>query len=285
MNRQAVVVLLMLLLVSAAGCISSTDQVPSGAVGVVVSIPPYAEWVEEIGGEYVDVTILVPEGASPHTYEVTPNQMVQVSKASLWVKNGVGLEHWADKIAETNDDITVVDISHAATLIETSEDGGRYDAHVWLSPQTARDGVSMIADALSGLDPSHADYYADNRDSYIERITFLEERIQEAVDGSESKTFLVFHPAWAYFARDFGLTQIAIEDEGKEPGPEYLGSIVELAKELGITVVFVEPQFSSDDASVIAAEIGGSVVSINPLSQEYLENMESVAQAIIGGLV
>ncbi len=284
MNRQAIILLLMLLLSSAAGCISSSGTDSSDAIGVVVSIPPYAEWVEQVGGEYVDVTILVPEGASPHTYEVTPQQMVRVSKASLWVKNGVGLEHWADKIVETNGDITVVDISSGVSLIGDANDDERYDAHVWLSLQTAREGIGMIADALIGLDPEHAAYYESRAESYRSHLAGLEQSIAAAVEGSDSRTFLVFHPAWAYFARDFGLTQIAIEDEGKEPGPDYLSSVITTAKELGITVVFIEPQFSPDDAGVIADEIGGTVVSINPLAKSYLTNMEAVAQSIIGGL-
>lgn len=284
MNRQANIVLLMLLLSSTTGCISSSGTDSSDAIGVVVSIPPYAEWVEQVGGEYVDVTILVPEGASPHTYEITPQQMVRVSKASLWVKNGVGLEQWADKIVKTNDDIIVVDISSGVSLIGDTDDDERYDAHVWLSLQAARAGVSMIANALIGIDPEHAAYYESRAETYRSSLFGLEQSIATAVGESDSRTFLVFHPAWAYFARDFGLIQIAIEDEGKEPGPEYLSSVVNTARELGIAVVFIEPQFSPDDANVIADEIGGTVVSINPLAKSYLANMGSVAQSIIEGL-
>jgi zinc transport system substrate-binding protein len=284
MSRKAGTLLLLLLLTSSAGCISSSGTDASDAIGVVVSIPPYAEWVREVGGDYVDVTILIPEGSSPHTYEVTPQQMVRVSKASLWVKNGVGLEHWADKIVQTNEDIAIVDISSGVELIGNPDDGGMYDAHVWLSPHTARQGVEMIADTLSAIDPSHREYYTSRCNDYLGRLSSIESEILAAAEAATGKTFLVYHPAWAYFARDFGLTQIAVEDEGKEPGPEYLATIIELARERGITVVFVEPQFSPDDVQVIANEIGGTVVSINPLAETYLDNLQLAAEAIMGGL-
>lgn len=262
-------------------CISSQDG-GEESLGVVVSIPPYGEWAEKIGGEHVDVTVLIPEGSSPHTYEPTPNQMVDVSKAELWIKNGAGLEFWADKIVQTNKSIMTIDISEMAALIEID---GSYDPHVWLSTETARNATYEIYRALSTIDPENESYYQANYAAYINDIDAINTQIMAILDEKESRTFLVMHPAFSYFARDYGLTQIALEESGKEPGPERITTIIEDAKELGITTIFVEPQFSAQEAEIVAKEIGGSVVAINPLAHDYLDNLITIAESLEEGLV
>lgn len=289
MNRSLVLGILLLALLGA-GCITSggTDD---GTIGIIVSIPPYVEWAERVGGAYVSVTPVVPAGASPHTYEITPGQMVTISDAAMWIKNGVGLEHWADKIVSANKSLVIVDISEGVDLIplyDDADDGhggvGAYDAHIWLSLTVAQDGVYRIADALMTLDPAHADEYAANRDAYLAELEALDATITARLESMQGRHFLVFHPAWSYFARDYGLVQLSIEKDGKEPGPEHMRSIIDQARDLGITVVFIEPQYSPDDARTIATAIGGSVVALNPLSEDYLAGMDAVADALSEGL-
>jgi len=272
--------ILFILIVSTTACISEEDQ--SDKIGIVVSIPPYSEWAMAVGGEMVNVTILVPEGQSPHTYEPTPEQMIKVSKARIWIKNGVGLEFWADKIVESNSDLDIVDISKDVDLIPR---GDGYDAHLWLSIEIAKKGVEQIYDALVVIDPENEDYYRENMEEYLDELNELDMFVKDRIGIDSQKMFIVFHPAWTYFARDYGLVQIPIEEEGKEPGPERLANIVDQARENGISVIFVEPQFSDNDAKVIANEIGGVVVSINPLSSNYIENTRTMVEALVEGLV
>ncbi|HOP09086.1 MAG TPA: zinc ABC transporter substrate-binding protein, partial [Candidatus Methanofastidiosa archaeon] len=273
-------------------CISGDGENDNDKIGIVVSIPPYSEWASSVGGDKVTVTIIVPEGQSPHTYEPTAETMIKVSEASIWVKNGVGLEFWADEIVETNSDIDIVDISEGVDLIPTDgedddgdHDEGGYDAHIWMSIEVAKKGVEQIYAALVEVDPENEEYYRGNMEDYLDELSDLDQYIIDNIGADSGKMFIVFHPAWTYFARDYGLVQISIEEGGKEAGPEQIANIVDQAEEYGISVIFTEPQFSSDDAKVIANEIDGIVVSINPLASNYVENMKTVLNALVEGLV
>jgi len=245
---------------------------------VIVSIAPLAEWVKSVGGNKVDVTILVPPRASPHTYEPKPSQLIKVEKAKIFVKNGAGLEFWANKIVRINKDILVVDISKEIKLIELSPKEQKKhhllkDPHLWLSLRNAKKGVKEIYEALSKVNPENEEYYRKNMNEYIEKLDALDKEISKKLKAVKNKKFIVLHPSWSYFSKDYGLEQIPIERGGKEPGPKYIKKIIDTARENNIKVVFVEPQFNQKSAQMIAREIDGRVVSINPLAEDYLKNM------------
>jgi len=263
------------------GCIGSGTDGETDAIDVIVSIPPFSEWVEAVGGEHVDITVLVPEGASPHTYELTPSTVVKAENAEIWVRNGVGLEFWAEKVMNVNTGLTVIDVSEGIDLIDVN---GGYDPHIWLSLEVAREGVSKITDVLCELDPEHSETYHANMEAYVERLNEVDESIRSTLDKTDKKMFIAYHSTWSYFARDYGLTQISVEQEGKEPTPQHIAHVIEIARENGIHVIFVEPQFSTDDANTIAREIGGSVLSINPLASSYAANMEDIAETLREGM-
>ena len=254
-------------------------------LGVVVSIAPLSEWVRGVGGDKVEITVLLPPGASPHTYEPKPAQLIKVERARIFVKNGAGLEFWADKIVKINKDILVVDISKEVELIETSSEAkGKLhllkDPHLWLSLKNAKKGVRQICEALSKVDPENAEYYERNADGYIEKLDALDREIREKLETIKNKKFIALHPAWSYFCRDYDLEQVPIEEAGKEPGPKHLMRVIEIAKKNDIKVVFVEPQFNPKSAQVIAREIGGQVKIIDPLAGNYLENMRTIADEL-----
>ena len=249
-----------------------------GKLGVIVSIAPLAEWVKSVGGNKIDVAILVPPGASPHTYEPKPSQLIKVGKAKIFVKNGVGLEFWADKIVKINKDILIVDISKGVKLIELSpEKQKKYhylkDPHLWLSLRNAKKGVEEIYETLSKVDPENVEYYRKNMNEYIQKLDALDKEISKKLKTVRNKKFIVFHPSWSYFSQDYGLEQIPIERGGKEPGPKYMRKIIDTARRNNIKVVFMEPQFNQKTVQIIAREINGRVISINPLAEDYLENM------------
>jgi len=245
-----------------------------GRIRVAVSIPPQAEFVERIGGDRVEVMVMVPPGASPHTYEPTPSQLRDVSKAEIYAKVGSGVEFelaWMDKIASVNKEMLIVDCSKGIKFIEK-------DPHVWLSPRNARIMVENIYKGLVKVDPVNKEYYQKNKEKYLEELERLDNEIAQAI-SKKRRRIMVYHPAWAYFCRDYGLEQIAIEREGKEPTPKGILNLIEQARRDNIKVIFASPEFSTKGAEVIAKEINGTVILISPLEKNYLENMRKVAKA------
>ncbi len=272
-----------------------TEKEPDGRIGVVVSILPQAEFAEKVGGDKVWVTVMVPPGASPHTHEPTYSQLREVSKAKMYAKVGSGIEFelaWADKIISVNKEMPVVDCSLGIELIrgghEHEETGHEHeeehehegaDPHIWLSPGNAKIMVENIYMGLVQTDPANQEYYAGNKEKYLQELDELDGEITHALSKEKNIKILVYHPAWAYFAKEYGLEQISIENEGKEPTPQGIASVIKQAKENNITVIFASPQFSTRSAEVIAKEIGGKVILINSLEKNYLENMRKVAEA------
>ena len=249
---------------------------------VVVTIPPQAEFVKRVGGEKVAVITMVPQWANPHTYEPTPAQLMNVSKAKMYVKMGSGIEFeiaWMDKIKSINENMLIVDCSNG---IELLKEDGKADPHIWLSPKNAKIIVENICEGLVQIDPANSTYYEQNKEAYLKELDALDDEISQILSKT-SKTsahkFIVYHPAWSYFARDYGLEQISVEEGGKEPTPERIASIIEEAKRNNITKIFASPQFK-DKAEVIAKEIGGKVVEINPLAENYIENMRKFAKEL-----
>jgi zinc transport system substrate-binding protein len=274
----------LLLLVSLlSGCVSQREA--TGQIKVATTIIPLGEFVHAVGGTRVSVTVLVPPGADPHTFEPSPSQIREVADADIYAENGAGLESWMDNVLNVNKHMLLVDTSKGLSLIAgtndtESGDGRAKDNHIWLSPRDAMIQVRNICDGLTRVDPTGKDYYANNRDNYIIELRELDMYLNSTFAGTRKKKFVVLHPAWTYFARDYGLTQIAIEVEEKEPGPRYLTEVVNAAHANNITTVFVEPQYNPKMAEVISKEINGKVVSIDDLAPNYIENLKSVGEKI-----
>lgn len=268
------------------GCTGGEDNAaPAGgdAIKVTVTILPQKQFVESVGGDSVDVFVLVPPGASPHSYEPTPSDLAEVSESDVYVTVGSGIEFellWLDKIRELNPGITITNSSEGVPLIYG--DGGP-DPHIWLSPKNVITITENTRDGLSAIDPSESEYYAENAASYIRELEELDSEISEEINASGVGVIMVSHPAWAYFARDYGLRQIAISEEGKEPTPAGIKKLVDEALEKNVSTVFVSPEFSTTDARAIAEEIDGSVAIADPLAEDYLGNMRAVSKAFSGG--
>jgi zinc transport system substrate-binding protein len=265
-------------------CCLDEEQQELDRIGVVVTILPQAEFVEKIGGEKVQVAVMVPPGASPHTYEPTPSQLQAVSTAKVYAKVGSGVEFelaWMDKIIDANKDILVVDCSQGIELIHMggNEEGKGYDPHIWLSPKNAEIMVETIYKGLIQVDPSNQEYYEQNKNAYRKELETLDETISQALSEISTKKIMVLHPAWGYFCREYGLEQIPIEAEGKEPTPQGIIYLIEQAREYNIRIIFASPQFSTESADVIAREIGGTVVLLDPLAKSYVSTMLKAAEA------
>lgn len=288
----AIIICLVLILLIATGVYfiennySDTDNqsgLSGGKIGVVVTIGPQEEFAKRVGGDKVNVTVMVPSGADPHTYEPLPNQMKQVEDADLYFQVGSDIEFeqtWMEKLAAMNPQMEVVNTSEGIELIpNTAEDEEGSDPHVWVSPRNAKIMVENMYESLVEIDPQNKDYYTKNKDEYIKQLDELDENITQILSEKNNTKILVYHPAWAYFCRDYDLQQISIEAEGKEPTAQDIANLIDQAKNENISVIFVSPEFSSSNAKVIADEIGGKVVVVDPLSENYLENMKKVAEA------
>lgn len=259
----------------------------SEPVSVFVSIAPQKYFVQKIGGDRVDVSVLVEPGGNPHTYEPRPRQMAALTKAKVFFAIGVTFEEaWIERIAALNKAMRIV---HTEEGIERrSMDGHRHeetdaghghgDPHVWLSPPLVMLQARSILQALTEVDPAGRDGYEKNYKAFIEEIVDLDAALRAIfAQGGGSRTFMVFHPSWGYFAEAYGLKQVAVETEGKEPKPQELKDLVELARKRDIAVIFVQPQFSKKGAEVIAREIGAQVAVADPLAEDWAQNLRSVA--------
>jgi zinc transport system substrate-binding protein len=281
-----VAVWLWFILIGGVACGGET-QTPSAApdtVLVAASIAPLADFAQQVGGDRVQVVTLVPPGASPHTYELTPAQAEQVARADVLVLNGVGLEYWADKLIQStgNPNLIVVDTSKGIEIMagEATEAGG--NPHIWLDPRNAIVQVEHIRAALLRVDPAHADNYRANAKRYSAELWELDREISNEVATWSNQQFIAFHPAWVYFARRYGLEQAAVIERspGREPSPAEVARIVETARRIEAKAIFAEPQFSAKAAQTIAEESGVQVLFLDPLGSSlddpsYLSLMRS----------
>jgi len=256
-------------------------------IGVVVTVLPQAEFVEKVGGNKVRVTTMVPPGADPHIYEPMPEQLRELSNADLYAMVGSGIDFeivWMDKFSSMNPDMEVMNCSENINFIENTENNDHdhptsIDPHVWVAPKNAKIMVENIYQKLATIDPANKEYYKKNKDEYIKELDKLDFDIRKSLEGKDNRIIMVYHPAWGYFCHDYSLKQIAIQSEGKEPTPQGIASLIKQAKAENIKVIFVSPQFSSKNAEVIAENIGGEVVKIDPLAKNYVENLYQIVEA------
>ena len=266
-----------------------TEPIP-----VFVSILPQKYFVERIGGEQVKVEVMVNPGESPATFNPNPKKMSLLSQAKLYFSIGVPFETiWIDRIQSIHSNLQFVPLHDEAHDKSGTDQGhghpsrhshGSSDPHIWTSPAKVKLMAKKIKETLVRAEPQKEKYFEANLRAFHNDLDALDRDIREILARSDNHRFLVFHPAWSYFAEDYGLEQISIEDGGKEPGARTLQKIIEKGKKLGIKVIFVQKQFSLSIAKKIAKMIGATIREMDPLAEDYLENMRLTATAISGAL-
>ena len=255
---------------------------------VFTSVLPIKTFVEKIGGEHVDVREMVRPGFNPHTYDPTPQQISALASTVLYIRTGVPFEKaWMERIHSANPDMQILDVRAGLTLrkLELHEHHEAHDdhtneldPHIWTNPKLAGKMIGRIRDELSELDPKHAAEYARNHDVFLAELEALDHELHELLEPLSNGKFMVFHPAWGYFADRYHLIQVPIEHEGKEPGARRIASLIEHAKHEQIRVVFVQPQFDKRQAGRVAKAIDGAVIAVDPLAANYVENLRRVGQ-------
>ncbi len=253
------------------------DHVVSDKIRVVVSQLPLADFVKQVGKDKVQVTVMIPPGATPHFYEPKPEQLKMVSQARVFVKMGSKVEFelsWMDKLTQINKDMLVINSSQGIKIVGE-------DPHIWLSPTNAKRMVENICAGLKRVDPQNGEFYQKNMNEYLEKLDKLDRYIKEKLKGIKNRSFMVCHPAWGYFARAYNLEQIPIQHQGKEPTAQEIKEAVKKAEEFNHHVIFVSPQFATKGAEAIARQMGGKIVSLDPLPQDYISDMRSVADKLV----
>ncbi len=261
-------------------------------VKVATTILPIKNFVEKVGGDKVEAFSLIPPGGNPHTYEPTPGQMKKFSEVDLFVKLSMHFEFeetWIPKLEKLNKKVKTVNSSRNITPIPMIEGGhhdhhdhhdhGQWDPHTWVSIKNAMVIASTIKDALVDHDPANADYYRENAQNFLIELDDLHQEIKQSLNDKKQRAIFIYHPAWGYFAHDYGLEQVVIEQHGKEPSAKDLARFVKQANDRGIKAIFTSPEFSDKSAKVIASEIGGRVVSIDHLGENFVSNMREAGKA------
>jgi zinc transport system substrate-binding protein len=255
-------------------------------VKVFVSILPQAFFVEQVGGSRVEIDVLVGPGQSPATYEPTPKQMARLTRADIYFSIGVPFEKLLlGKISSTLQHLRIVDTSKGIKLrcieedrsIHAGEEAGEEDPHIWLDPKLAKIQAATICRELCVLDPGAAEQYKRNLEILNSKLTEVDSRIAAVLAPYRGRRFFVYHPAFGYFGDSYGLRQVAIETGGKQPSARQLADLIKRLEHAPLKVIFVQPQYSAGSIRALERTLGALVVRIDPLSRDYLKNLEDIA--------
>ncbi|WP_027367122.1 metal ABC transporter solute-binding protein, Zn/Mn family [Desulfocurvibacter africanus] len=270
------------------------------AVEVFVSIVPQKYFVERIAGDLAEVSVMVLPGASPHIYEPKPRQLASLQSARAYFTIGDSFEQaWMPRLKAANPNLLLVATDNGVPKIpmaahpqgeehgqeanqadDAEHDHGGLDPHIWLSPKLVKIQAANILEGLKAVDPENAATYEANYQTFLSELDALDARIRAILAPARSKEFLVFHPSWGYFAQNYGLVQVPIEIEGKEPKPEELVELAGFASKHRIRVIFVQPQFSRATANVVAREIKAELIVADPLAGNWDRNLIQVAEKL-----
>lgn len=265
------------------GCAKDTQDTRDGKLKIVTTFYPMYEFAKQVGGDLVDVTVLVPSGTEPHDWEPRPKDVAKIQEADVFIYNGAGFESWVDNVlgSVTNQKLAVVEAAKGLPLLENKDDdhdghedlakgdhpGEQMDPHVWLDPVLAQQEVKAIADALKKKDAAHASDYQQNEEAYLAKLAALDHEFQTSVGQGQNKEFVTSHTAFGYLANRYGLLQVAIAglSPEQEPSAAEMRSVVELAKAHKVKTIFFETLASPKVAEAVAREVGAKTDVLNPL--------------------
>lgn len=281
-------VLALMLLYSKVGLASEPLQ-------IFVSVLPQKHFAEQVGGDQVKVESMVQPGFSPETYEPTAQQISALAKATLYVRVGMPFEEaWMKRIQGVNPTIQIIDARDGVKLrsLESHEHAehsasehpteNELDPHIWVSPRIAKQMSLQLAEQFGKLRPEQAEFFKKNYERFAAELDALDQELTALFKDKQGLKFMVFHPAWGYLADAYGLQQIPIEVEGKEPGAKALTALITEAQHEQVKTIFVQPQFSQRAAEQVAKAIQGKVVSIDNLAEDYIPNLRKAARTIAG---
>jgi zinc transport system substrate-binding protein len=284
------IILFLVIAIIFGACGSKKTQNDIAGKFITVSILPQKKFVEKIAGDDFKVNVLIPPGTSPAAYTLLPSQMEEISKSAIWFRIGyIGFEHsWQDKIAQANSKMKVVDLSEGLDLIaQVKEQHGDHfhlsgvDPHIWLSPVLVKEMAKRILDEVSKLNPEQSAKYKTNYLEFVKEIDQLNIEIANKLKPFEGRKIIVFHPTLSYYARDYGLLQFSLESGGKEPTPQRMRELIDLAKRENIKVMYIQGELDREHARVFAEEVGGKIIQVRPLDPAWAENLMEMTNIFV----
>lgn len=258
-------------------------------IRVFASIPPQVFFIEKVGGDRVDAIALIEPGQSHETFSPSPLQIAKLADSKLYFRIGLSFENGLVERLKEFKSLKVVDMRdgiprremekvHRDQTSDSHEEG--HDPHIWMSPLLAIKQAETVKNELKEMDPAHASNYDANFNAFSRELRELHEKLDKVLKPYRGKEFFVFHPAFGYFADEFGLRQVSVEVEGKEPSARMLSKLIDTAKQHHVGILFYQPQFSKKSVEAISREIGAIMVPMDPLSKDYEKNLETMAQEI-----
>lgn len=268
----------------------TATETADNAVDITVSIMPQKYFVEKIGGKNVRVNVMVPPGVDLHNYEPKPQQLQSLNNAKAYITTGIAFETaWMDRIKAANQQMLVIDSTQGIERIpmmehhhhgETHQAEETLDPHIWLSPKLVKVQAQNIYEGLVKIDPKRQVEYQSNLNQFITEIDQLDQQISQKLAPLKNRKFIIFHPAWGYFAKDYNLEQESIEVGGQEPSAAELANLISQAKQENIKVIFAQPEFNPSSAETIAKEIGGKVIFVSDLEANWSDNLLEVSDLL-----
>ena len=263
-------------LFSFSGCSSKKNQQNN----ISVSIEPLKYFVDQLTSGNIPVNVMVPMGASPATYAPTTKQLVKLSSSKIYVGIGyLGFEQaWMNKMKDLNPDMSVLLLAKEIELIsdEHHHDGHDHkgvDPHIWMSPKTVKSFLPALRDFLMKSFPEYRENIKANYSTLIEQVSNLDEDFETMAQNLTYRKFIIYHPALSYLARDYGLEQLSIEIDGKEPSPRQLQELIEAANRHNIRLIFIQQEFDQRNAYTVKEATDAELVTINPLDYAWADNL------------
>lgn len=278
-----------LLLCLGVSCDSAPDK--SNKPVISVSILPQQYFVEQLAGDLVEINVMIPPGASPATYEPSISQLGRLDRSILYMRIGhVGFERsWMDKISSVNPRMKIVDLSQGVGMIlEGAEEAHSHDhahghvheggdPHIWMSAINTKIIARNIHHELLAMFPDQQEILTERYMQFLTSLDSLHLEIKRTLSGMENRRFMIYHPALSYFARDYNLEQFSLETEGKSPSPSHLKALSDLAQSMHIKKILVQDQFDRRNAEVLARETASEIITFDPLSLKWNEQMRHIA--------
>ena len=277
MRRKKYLILFLVALAIVGGCNPGGTEENDNTL--TVTILPQKYITEKIAGDLYDINVMIPPGGNPATYEPTPRQIEKLNQSIAYLKIGhIAFEKaWMDKIKSSAPDLEIYDSSKGLDFISND---GRIDPHIWTSPEMVAEMAKNLKDILTELTPEKEKIFAENLKKFEKEIHEMQRTIHQKLEPYSEKSFLIYHPALAYYCREFDLKQIPIEAEGKEPSASYMQKIIEKSKRKNIRAIFIQKQFDRKKALTIAQELDAEVIQINPLAENWKESIMSITNKI-----
>ncbi len=287
--KQTLQLITVLTFLTLASCHTRDEQGAGGPRTLVVTIEPLRYFTEQIAGKQFKVVSIVPEGISPETYDPTPLQLLDIAKSEAWFKIGyIGFEQtWADRLTADAPQMKVFDTSEGIDLIRDTHRHNKHaqadgvEPHTWTSPANARIIVRNICNALCRIDSANTGYYTENLGRTDSIICHTDSIIRAMLAQKADKAFLIYHPSLSYYARDYGMEQLCLEENGREPSPAHMRKIIGQCRQKGIRIIFIQKEFDSRNAMLAAQETATKQVIINPLAYAWEHELINITQSLI----